>query len=104
MKTRFALVLTLALSATAYAEGAQEVWNAKCKSCHGEKGKGDTKMGLKEKISDMTTAEWKKSHTPEKIREVIAEGSKGNTKMKAFKDKLTPEQIDALVKHIQDMK
>ncbi|HLM46989.1 MAG TPA: cytochrome c [Myxococcaceae bacterium] len=52
----------------------------------------------------MTTAEWKKGHSAEQIRQVIAEGSKKNTKMKAFKDKLTPEQIDALVKHIQAMK
>lgn len=104
MKTRFALVLTLALSATAYAEEAKDVWNAKCKSCHGEDGKGKTKMGEKEKLSDMTTAEWKKDHPAEKIRAVITEGSKNNTKMKAFKDKLTPEQIDSLVKYIQAFK
>lgn len=104
MKTRFALVLTLALSATAYADETTDLWNAKCKSCHGADGKAKTKMGQKEKIPDMTMADWKKNHPAEKIRTAIAEGSKNNTKMKAFKDKLTPEQIDALVKHVQSLK
>ncbi|HEX8697685.1 MAG TPA: cytochrome c [Myxococcaceae bacterium] len=104
MKTRYALVLTLSLAATAYAEETKDVWNAKCKSCHGETGKADTKMGQKEKIPDMSNADWQKNHSDEKIRDYIANGSKDNTKMKAFKDKLTPEQIDALVKYIRAMK
>lgn len=104
MKTRFALVLTLALAANAYAEETKDVWNAKCKSCHGEDGKAKTKMGEKEKIPDMTNADWQKNHSDEKIRDSIVNGSKENTKMKPFKDKLTPEQIDALVKYIRTMK
>ena len=103
MKTRYAVLLILSLAATAYAEETKDVWNAKCKSCHGETGKADTKMGAKEKIPDMSNAAWQKNHSDEKIRTVIAEGSK-DTKMKAFKDKLTPEQIDALVKYIRAMK
>ena len=104
MKTRFALVLTLALAATAYAEETQDVWNAKCKSCHGEDGKAKTKMGEKEKIPDMTNADWQKNHSDEKIRDAIVNGSKDNAKMKPFKDKLTPEQIDSLVKYIRTLK
>jgi len=103
MKTRFALVLTLSLAATAYAEETKDVWNAKCKSCHGEDGKGKTKMGAKENISDLTQADWQKNHSDEKIRAVITDGAK-DTKMKGFKDKLTPEQIDALVKYIRTLK
>ncbi|MDY7227074.1 c-type cytochrome [Hyalangium rubrum] len=103
MKMRFALVLSLSLAATAYAEDTADVWKAKCKSCHGEDGAAKTKMGEKEKIPDMTSATWHKNHSDEKIREYIAEGSKKNPKMKPFKDKLTPEQIDSLVKHIRGM-
>ena len=58
MKIRFALVLTLALAANAYADEVKDVWNAKCKSCHGEDGKAKTKMGEKEKIPDFTTAKF----------------------------------------------
>jgi mono/diheme cytochrome c family protein len=104
MKTRFALVLTLALAANAYAEEVKDVWNAKCKSCHGEDGKAKTKMGEKEKIPDMTNATWQKNHSDEKIRDYIVNGSKDNPKMKPFKDKLTPEQIDSLVKYIRTLK
>ncbi|WP_224364862.1 c-type cytochrome [Hyalangium versicolor] len=104
MKTRFALVLALSLSATVYAEDTPaDVWKAKCKSCHGEDGKAKTKMGEKEKIPDFTNADWQKKHSDEVIKDNITNGSKENAKMKAFKDKLTPEQIDALVKYIRGL-
>ncbi|WP_224243134.1 c-type cytochrome [Hyalangium gracile] len=104
MKTRFALVLALSLSATVYAEDTSaDIWKAKCKSCHGEDGKAKTKMGEKEKIPDMSNPDWKKRHSDEKIRDAITNGSKDNAKMKPFKDKLTPEQIDGLVKYIRDL-
>jgi cytochrome c553 len=104
MKTRFALVLALSLSASAYAEDSADIWKAKCKSCHGDDGKAQTKMGQKEKITDISTAEWQGKHSDADIRKVISDGSTENTKMKPFKDKLTAEQIDGLVKHIRTMK
>lgn len=104
MKKRFALVMALSLAATsAGAEDAAELWKAKCKSCHGEDGKAQTKMGQKESIVDMSQAAWQKKETDAELREVIAEGSKKNPKMKAFKEKLTPEQIDSLVKYIRTL-
>jgi cytochrome c553 len=104
MKKRFALVLALSLSSAAFAEDSvADIWKAKCKSCHGEDGKAKTKMGEKEKIDDLTDAGWQQRHSDEKIRDYIANGSKKNPKMKPFKDKLTPEEIDALVKHIRGM-
>jgi mono/diheme cytochrome c family protein len=104
MMKKFALVLTLSLSAAAYAEDTSAAtWAAKCKGCHGDDGKAKTKMGEKEKIPDLTNAEWQKKHSDDQIKEVIANGSKENAKMKAFKDKLTAEQIDGLVKYVRGM-
>ena len=104
MMKKFALVLTLSLSAAAYAEeSSADIWKAKCKGCHGDDGKAKTKMGEKEKIPDLTNAEFQKKHTDAQLKEVITNGSKDNAKMKAFKDKLTPEQIDSLVKYIRGM-
>jgi cytochrome c6 len=104
MMKKFALVLTLSLSAAAYAEETSaDIWKAKCKACHGDDGKAKTKMGEKEKIPDITTADWQKRHSDEKIKDYITNGSKENPKMKPFKDKLTPEQIDGLVKYIRGM-
>jgi mono/diheme cytochrome c family protein len=104
MMKKFALVLTLSLSAAAYADdAAADIWKAKCKGCHGEDGKAKTKMGEKEKIPDLTNAEFQKKHSDDQLKDVIANGSKDNAKMKAFKEKLTPEQIDSLVKYIRGM-
>ena len=104
MKTRFALVLALSLSATVYAEDTSaDIWKAKCKSCHGEDGKAKTKMGEKEKIPDISNAAWQKRHSDDQLKDVITNGSKENAKMKAFKDKLTPEQIDGLVKYVRSL-
>ncbi|XXF79096.1 cytochrome c [Myxococcaceae bacterium GXIMD 01537] len=104
MKTRFTLVLALSLTATgAWAEEPADLWKAKCKSCHGEDGKAQTKMGQKENIPDFSKAAWQKAESDAEIRKVIADGSSHNPKMKAFKDKLTPEQIDSLVKYIRGL-
>ncbi|MCP3144151.1 c-type cytochrome [Pyxidicoccus xibeiensis] len=104
MMKRFALVMTLCLATSASAEQVADVWKAKCKSCHGEDGKAQTKMGQKESIVDLTQPAWQKAQTDADIREVIADGSPRNTRMKAFKDRLTPQQIDALVGYIRTMK
>jgi mono/diheme cytochrome c family protein len=105
MKKRYALVMALSLAATsALASDAAEVWNSKCKSCHGPDGKAQTTLGKKESIVDMSQPAWQKAQTDGQIREMIAEGSPRNKKMKPFKDKLTPEQIDSLVKYIRTFK
>jgi mono/diheme cytochrome c family protein len=101
--TPIALSLSLVLPALAWADTAEEIWQAKCKGCHGATGKGDTKVGEKEKIHDLTTEKFQKNHSDDDIRTVITEGSTDNPKMKPFKDKLTPEEIDGLVKHIRTL-
>ena len=104
MMKRFALAMVLSLATSAHADEVTDVWKAKCKSCHGEDGKAKTKMGQKESIADLTQPAWQQAESDADIRRVIAEGSAKNTKMKAFRDKLTPQQIDALVGYIRTMK
>jgi cytochrome c6 len=105
MKLRLALLL-LSLPATAAQAQVEEdtvaeIWTAKCKSCHGPDGKAQTQMGKKEAIRDISLSDWQKSRSDGDIHQVIAEGSPHNKKMKAYKDKLTPQQIDALVAYIR---
>ncbi|MET0404079.1 MAG: cytochrome c [Cystobacter sp.] len=104
MKLRYALLL-LSLSATAAQaqeeDTVAEIWTAKCKSCHGPDGKAQTQMGKKESIRDISIPEWQKSKSDGDIRQVISEGDPNNKKMKAYKDKLTPQQIDALVAYVR---
>lgn len=47
---------------------------AKCATCHGGDGKGDTKMGRQKGAKDMTTAEWQQSVTDQQIIDSILKG------------------------------
>lgn len=100
-KTAFAALACLSLATPALADDIADIYKAKCKSCHAENGDGKTKTGKKEKIDDMTDPAWQKRNSDEEIRKVIAEGTPEKSKMKAFKDKLTPAEIDGLVKYIR---
>ncbi len=106
MKTRLALLLSLSLATPASAAGetTAELWTQKCKSCHGPDGRAQTPMGKKESIVDLSQPAWQKAQSDDDIREVITEGSSRNKKMKPYKDKLTPEQIDSLVKYVRTFK
>lgn len=96
------IAASLTLGGAALAEGAPaDIWMAKCKGCHGEDGAANTKVGKKENIADFTSPEWQKHNSDEAIRKIIAEGSPKNSKMKAFRDRLTPAEIDSLVKYIR---
>lgn len=97
-----AAAVALSLSGAAVAADAPaDIWKARCKGCHGDDGKAQTKVGQKEKISDFTSPEWQKQHSNDDLKKVITEGSEENSKMKAFKEKLTPEEIDSLVKYVR---
>lgn len=91
------------VAAPAFANETEDLWKAKCKSCHGATGKGDTKEGKKNKVDDLTDPAWQARHDDAKIRKAITEGVP-DTKMKAYKGKLSEAEIDALVKHIRTLK
>ena len=101
---RAALLISLAVCGFAHADSIPEIWKAKCKSCHGEDGKADTKTGKKEKIADMSTDAWQTEWTDAKQTKIVMEGSKDNKKMKPFKDKLSADEVAGLVKLIRTFK
>ena len=94
------------LSATALAQEvdkkAERAWKAKCASCHGQTGKGDTEKGQQLKIVDMTTPAFQAKKDDE-LRKAILEGVE-KEKSHSFKSELTPEQVDALVGHVRTFK
>lgn len=79
----------------AAAGNGKELYMKKCKSCHGVSGAADTKIAKKHDIGSWTVAGWKSKWTMSKVKDIVANGKAG-TKMKAFKGKLTPEEIDAV--------
>src|SRR5262249_19434717 len=103
----FACLVAFASSALA-ADKTERTWQAKCASCHGDDGKGQTQKGKEMAVKDMTTADWQKSVTDDQIRKGIEEGVDKTTdgkkqKMDPYKDKLKPEQIADLVKYIRTL-
>jgi mono/diheme cytochrome c family protein len=91
---------------SAVAGDATENWNANCAACHGKDGKGATPMGRKLQIKDLTDAKVQASFTDGDATKAIKEGvtENGQTKMKAFGDKFSDDEIKALVAQVRSYK
>ncbi len=103
------LLLTLILGCTAVlsrAADATALWKENCAKCHGESGKGDTRMGKKAGVKDYTDPKVQASFTDAQAFKSIKEGVKedGKEKMKGYGDKLSDQDINALVAHIRTFK
>ena len=77
-------------------QDTQDVWDKRCAFCHGADGRSQTKKGRQYKAPDFTKARWQKHTTDEEIVEAITNGVP-KTKMSAFKDKLSADEIKAMV-------
>jgi len=102
---------SLVLSALAFAEvdkKSERLWKAKCSSCHGQTGTGDTDKGKQLKVEDMTTAAYQ-AKSDDVLTTAILNGvhtEKDGVKqdMPGFKAELTPEQVNGLVAYIRTFK
>jgi cytochrome c6 len=93
---RIALALaTFALVATtARAEDGAALFKQKCASCHGPDGKGQTKMGEKLGVKDLTALP-----AGTDVKAAIENGKP--PKMTPYKGKLSDAEIDALAKYVK---
>ena len=94
-----ALVLSVAPARAEEDDLGQDVYNLKCASCHGRNGKGKTDIGVKLKAKDLTQADVWKDLTDAAVENVIAKGTADKV-MPAYKDKLSTEEMAALVKYL----
>lgn len=102
-----AATLTLAFSSAAvYAGDAKATYDKTCAACHGKEGKGDTAAGKKMGAKDWSDAKVQESLKDEDMSKSIKEGIKEGekTKMKGYGDKLSDDDIKALVAHIRGFK
>lgn len=85
---------------------AKANWDTHCAQCHGKEGRGDTKMGKQLGAMDLTDPKKQAAFNDAKAATVIKEGIKegGKTKMKAFGDKLSEEEVKALVAYTRSLK
>ena len=108
MKTVLALVLSLILASaiSLRAADAKANWDANCVQCHGKDGKADTKMGKTLNAKDLTDPKVQAEFSDAKAAESIKSGVKenGKTTMKAFGDKLSADEIKALVAYVRTLK
>jgi mono/diheme cytochrome c family protein len=103
-KSLLVLFSLAALTTLAQAADVAANWDANCNSCHGKDGKGATKAGRMAGAKDFTDAAYQKSFTDEKAFEGVKNGikdDKGKEKMKSFADKLTDDEIKALVAQVR---
>ena len=94
-----AIAILLAPMATYAADGAA-VYKAKCASCHGPDGKGETSIGKSMKLRSLASADVQKTPDAE-LTKVITDG-KG--KMPAYKGKLSDDEIKGVVAFIRTLK
>jgi cytochrome c553 len=98
----FGLAVLVGGAVSLRAADVKELWKDNCAKCHGEDGKGKTKMGEKLGVKDYTDAKVQEALKDEKMVKAIKEGIKEDekTKMKAFGD-LSDDDVKALIAHIR---
>ena len=89
----------MSLTATTAFAGSAEIYKAKCASCHGADGAGQTPVGKSMKIRDMRTPAVQKQ-TDAELQKIITDGQK---KMPAYKDKLSIADISSVVAYIRGL-
>lgn len=94
------LILVVALAPIAFAADGAAIYKAKCASCHGADGKGQSPMGKKMNLRDLGSPEVQKQ-TDKELYDWTADG-KG--KMPGYKDKLSADDIKALVAYMRTFK
>jgi cytochrome c6 len=85
----------------ASAADAAENWSKMCASCHAKDGSGSTVMGKKNNVGNYRDAAVQAKFTDAQAIAVITDGK---DKMKGFKDKLTADEIKAMVAYVRSFK
>jgi mono/diheme cytochrome c family protein len=114
MKTKITPIKTTLLVAgllTAFASPsraaeAKENWEKHCLKCHGADGKGQTKMGRQSGAKDYTDPKVQADLKDDNALKIIKEGivEKGKKKMDPYKEKLSDDEIKALIAYIRAFK
>ncbi|MBI5382688.1 MAG: cytochrome c [Opitutae bacterium] len=101
-----AALLVLGSASVGLAADAKANWDEMCAKCHGSAGAGDTKMGKKLNLRDLTDAKVQAQFTDADAFKAMKDGLKdkeGKLKMKAMEG-LSDDDIRALVAYVRGLK
>ena len=101
-----ATIFGFAAALNVSAADAKANWDSLCAKCHGAEGKGDTKIGQKLGVKDLTDAKVQAELKDDAAAKGIKEGVKdadGKTLMKPF-DTLSDDEVKALVQYVRGLK
>ena len=101
----FIVTMVAMFSSTTQASGAiagdgQSVFKAKCATCHGADGSGNTPMGKNLKVRDLRSSEVQ-NQSDDQLFNIIAQGKGG--KMPAFGKTLDQDTMHQLVGYIRKL-
>jgi mono/diheme cytochrome c family protein len=97
------LGIVASVSQMALAEDPRELFAKTCAPCHGKDGKAETPAAKKLGVKDLSQSKL----TDAQIVQQIMEGKKdeqGRSKMPAFNEKLTSEQVQSLVSVVKEFR
>jgi cytochrome c553 len=91
---------------TAFGAAAAANWTEHCAKCHGEDGKGDTKMGRKLSIASLADPAVQARFTDEAALKAMKEGVKDKSDKQVMKpaENLSEEDMKALVTFVRGLK
>ena len=101
------LIAAIALSlSSARAADVKELYEKGCVKCHGADGKGDTKMGKKVGVKDLTDAKVQAEFTDAQAFKTIKDGKKDKDDKVLMKpiESATDDDIKALVAYSRALK
>lgn len=106
MKTLPLVCLVSVIAGLACGADLQANWTKHCAACHGKDGKGQTKAGKLAGVKDQTDPAYQATLKDDKMFQSIKAGLKegDKEKMKPFAEKLTDEEIKALIAHVRTFK
>jgi mono/diheme cytochrome c family protein len=94
----------LALTTTAFAADGKAVYSDNCTKCHGDDGKGATKMGTKLGAKDYSDATVQAAVSDDQAFKSIKEGLKKDDKTLMKPSELSDEDIKASVAFLRTLK